>query len=192
MLPEFPAATDSIKKAWLQILSKNFDFSDPLISQVSVRIYHEGNKSSFNGDEGNYQRQSSSYQWIPENGSGIPTEEFFALPARMGKEMATQSAQGIIGAMSKPSPISGVFDTQEEPITFEMWLEKMKGYQLPFDDNGKPRWPQLFLFDNSGESVAQMMKNAFSDESKIPLIRELIAQKKIEFDERENYRRLAD
>ena len=101
MLPEFPRAYDAIQKVWNRVLFNAAGFSDPLISQVTVRVQREGHRAFLGESETEYKAQSVSHQWKPEVGKGIPTEEFFGVPLRIGKEMAMKQAKGFYEAMCR-------------------------------------------------------------------------------------------
>ncbi len=193
MLPEFPRAYDAIQKVWNRVLFNAARFSDPLISQVTVRVQREGHRAFLGESETEYKAQSVSHQWKPEVGKGIPTEEFFGVPLRIGKEMAMKQAKGVYEAMSsKPSPHTGTLSKSDGPLTFDLWLEKMESFDLDFDENGVPRWPQWFVSEEAiAEFRAQMNQGDLTPEQKQRQA-ELVARKRKEFDERENRRRLVE
>lgn len=139
MLPEFPRAYDAIQKVRSRVLFDAAGFSDPLISQVAIRVQREGHRAFLGEAETEYKAHSVSHQWRPEVGKGISTEEFFGLPLRVGKEMATKQAERVFEAMSEPSRHTGTLDKNEGPLTFDLWLTKMEGFDLDFDENGVPR-----------------------------------------------------
>jgi hypothetical protein len=192
MLPEFPRAYDAIQKVWNRVLFNAAGFSDPLISQLTVRVQREGHRAFLGESETEYKAHSVSYQCKPEIGKGIATEEFFELPVRIGKEMALKQAKGVFEAMSKPTRHTGTLSKNEGPLTFDLWLAKMESFDLDFDKNGVPRWPQWFLSEQAlAEFRDQMNQGNLTPEQRQRLA-QLVARKRKEFDERENRRRLVD
>jgi hypothetical protein len=192
MLPEFPRAYDAIHKVWNRVLFNAAGFSDPLVSQLTVRVQREGHRAFLGESETEYKAQSVSHQWKPEIGKGIPTEEFFGLPLRIEKEIAMKQAKGVFEAMSKPSPHTGTLSKSDGPLTFDLWLKKMESFDLDFDKNGVPRWPQWFVSEEAmAEFRAQMNQGALTPEQ-TQRQAELVAHKRKEFDERENRRRLVE
>lgn len=192
MLPEFPRAYDAIQKVWNRVLFNAAGFSDPLISQLTVRVQREGHRAFLGESETEYKAQSVSHRWKPEVGKGISTEEFFGLPLRIGKEIAMKQAKGVFEAMSEPSRHTGTFSKSDGPLTFDLWLKKMESFDLDFDENGVPRWPQWFVSEEAmAEFRAQMSQGRLTSEQ-MQRQAELVARKRKEFDERENRRRLVE
>jgi hypothetical protein len=192
MLPEFPRAYDAIQKVWYRILFDAAGFSDPLISQVAVRVQREGHRAFLGESEIDYEAKRVSHQWTPEVGKGIPTEEFFGLPLRVGKEMASKQAESVFKAMSEASPHTGTVDKSDGPFTFDLWLKKMAAFELDFKDDGLPRWPQWFLSDEAMAEFQKQQGEGGLTEEQIQRQAELVARKRKEFDERESRRRLVE
>jgi len=192
MLPEFPRAYDAIQKVWNRILFDAAGFSDPLISQIAVRVQREGHRALQGEVEIDYKPMSIAHQWKAEVGKGMSTDEFFDLPFRLGKEMATGQAREVFETMSQPTPRSGSIARSEGPLTFERWLSKMEGFEIDFDEHGVPRWPQCFLSEDAlGEIKASMNDGKLTAEQNQQML-ELVAKKRKEFDERETRRRLVE
>lgn len=192
MLPEFPRASNAIQKVWNRILFNAAGFSDPLVSQVAIRVQREGHRAFVGEFETEYRAHQVSHEWKPEVGKGISTDEFFGIPQRLGKEIAMGQAEIIFAAMSKPSPHVGTIEESDGPLTFELWLEKMEKYELDFDESDKPRWPQWFAPEAViAEFWSQINQGALTTEQTQRLA-ELVAGKRKEFDEREDRRRLVD
>ena len=189
MLPEFPRAYDAIQRVWNRVLFNAAGFSDPLVSQLTVRVQREGHRAFLGDSETEYKAQSVSYQWKPEIGKGMSTDEFFGLPQRIGKEMATKQAKSVFEAISEPSRHIGTLSKSDGPLTFDLWLTKMESFDLDFDKNGMPRWPQWFL---SEEAMAEFQAQRDLTPEHKQRLAELVAGKRKEFDERENRRRLVD
>ena len=192
MLPEFPRAYDAIQKVWNRILFDAVGFSDPLISQIAVRVQREGHRSLQGESELEYKAMSVSHQWKPEVGKGIPTEEFFGLPRQLGKEMATGQAKDVFEAISQPTSRSGAIDRSEGPLTFELWLRKMEAFEIDFNEDGMPQWPQWFLSNNAIGELKASMKDGDLTTGQTQRMAELVARKRREFDEREARRRLVE
>jgi hypothetical protein len=192
MLPEFPRAYDAIQKVWNRVLFNAAGFSDPLISQLTIRVQREGHRAFLGESETEYKAQRVSHQWKPEIGKGMSTEEYFGLPLRIGKEMAMKQAKRIFEAMSGPSRHTGTLSKNDGPLTFDLWLQKMEDFDLDFDDNGLPRWPQWFVSEEAmAEFRAQMNQGTLTPEQ-TQRQGELVARKRKEFDERESRRRLVE
>jgi len=116
MLPEFPRAYDAIQKVWNRVLFNAAGFSDPLVSQLTVRVQREGHRAFVGESETEYKAQSVSHTWKPEIGKGISSEEFFGLPLRIGKEIAMKQAKGVFEAMSEPSRHTGTLTKSDGPL----------------------------------------------------------------------------
>ena len=192
MLPEFTRAYDAIQKVWNRIMFDAVGFSDPLISQIAVRVQREGHRSLQGESELEYKAMSVSRQWKPEVGRGMPTEEFFGLPLQLGQEMATGQAKGVFEAMAQPTPRSGSIDRSEGPLTFELWLSKMEAFEIDFNEEGVPRWPQWFLSEGALGEIKDSMNEGKLTAEQSQRMAELVARKRKEFDEREARRRLVE
>jgi hypothetical protein len=192
MLPEFPRAYDAIQKVWNRIMFDAAGFSDPLISQIAVHVQREGHRSLQGESEMEYKPISVSHAWKPEIGKGMSTEEFFGLPLRLGKEMATGQAKNVFEAMSQPTPRSGSVRRSEGPLTFELWISKMEAFEIDFDEQGIPRWPQWFVSEDALSEVKASMGEGKLTPEQNQRMAELVARKRQEFDEREAHRRLVE
>jgi len=190
MLPEFPRAYDAIQKVWNQLLFNALGFSDPFISQVPLRVQKEGHRAFLGESEFDYKKSSSSYNWTPESAKGIPTEEYFEIPKRVGQEMAAAQAKDAFSVIAKPTPRSGVINKTDGPFTFDLWLSKMDAMEIDFDEAGIPIWPQWFLSEELIAQVQTIMQELNSENQQ--RWAELVAKKRKEFDEREARRRLVE
>lgn len=190
MLPEFPRAQEAIQKVWNKLMFAALGFSDPLISQIRVRPQKEGNRAAWGDSAINYQKKSVSYQWSPEIGRGIPTEEFFRMPLVLGKQMAQRQAKDVFTLLQDPTPHTGVIRKEEGPLTFDLWISKMESIEINFDENGVPLWPQFFGSEDGLKEIRQWMDSPTSEQ--VQKLDELVAKKRREFDEREACRRLVD
>jgi hypothetical protein len=192
MLPEFPRAHDAIQKVWNRILFDAAGFSDPLISQVAIRVQREGHRAFTGEFETEYKPHSVSHQWHPQVGKGVSTEDFFGTPARIGREMAMQQAKVVFEAMLEPSPHVGTLDQSEGPLTFDLWIKKMEDFELDFDENGLPRWPQWFVSEEIMNHFQSQMSAGGLTPEQTERQADLVTRKRKEFDERENRRRLVE
>lgn len=140
--------------------------------------------------ETEYKAHRVSHQWAPEVGKGIPTEEFFGLPLRLGMEIASGQARCLFEAMSEPSPHTGFLNKSEGPLTFDLWIKKMESFDLDFDEKGTPRWPQWFLSQDALKEIQSEMNEGGLKPEQAQRLAELVACKRKEFNEREDRRRL--
>lgn len=192
MLPEFPRAYDAIQKVWNRLLFDAAGNSDPLISQVMVRVQREGHRAFLGESETEYKRHSVSYQWKPEIGKGMPTQQFFELPMQLGRDMAMQQAKGVFAAMEKPSAYIGKVSKEDGPFTFDLWLTKMDSFEIDFDQDGKPKWPQWFLSQEAMDEFRAHGSAEGLNAEQSARLSELVRRKRQQYDERENRRRLVD
>lgn len=190
MLPEFPRAHEAIQRVWNKLMFAGLGFSDPLISQIRVRPQKEGNRAVYGDSPIQYKKKSVSYKWSPEVGKGVPTEKFFGMPLELGKQMAQKQAKDIFTLIEKPTPFTGTIKKEEGPVNLDLWISKMESFEINFDDNGVPLWPQFFLSEEALGEIRQSMSSPTPEQ--VQKLDELVARKRKEFDEREARRRLAD
>src|SRR5258706_1054622 len=101
MLPEFPVAQEAIKAIWNKRLFQALGFSDPLISQIPLRVQKEGNKMTIGASEMEFEPIRAECKWKTEIGCGIPFDEYFGLADQMGKDLARQQAIGTFKKLSE-------------------------------------------------------------------------------------------
>lgn len=190
MLPEFPRATEAIHKVWDKLMFAALGFSDPLISQIPIRPQKEGNRAAWGDSPITYKKKSVSYKWSPEVGKGMPTEKFFDMPLDLGKQMALKQAKDVFKLIKKPTPHTGTVGKDEGPFDLDLWISKMESFEINFDENGGPLWPQFFLREDARAEILQSMNSPTPEQ--LQKMDELIAKKRKEFDEREARRRLVD
>jgi len=189
MLPEFPRAQEAIQQVWNRIMFRALGFSDPLMSQIPIRVQKEGNRAFLGESEMEYQKRGVECACKVDVGKGIPTEEFFTLPGRLGCQLAAEGARDVFNTITTQGPHFGILE-KSEPITFATWLAKMEAFELDFKRDGMPRWPQFFVSEEAMAAIKSMMESlAPEDEQKLAA---LVSKKRKEFDEREARRRLVD
>lgn len=115
MLPEFPIAQEAIQKAWNEVFFKAMGSSDPMLSQIEMRVQKEGSKAFIGNTKIQFKKAHVEYQWKPEIGKGIPYDEFFARAEQLGEEMAKQQAAICFEVLSKPGPRNAVFKKTDQP-----------------------------------------------------------------------------
>jgi hypothetical protein len=190
MLPEFPRAHEAIQKVWNKLMFAALGFSDPLMSQIPIRPQKEGNRAAWGDSPVTYKKKSVSYKWSPEVGRGIPTEKFFGMPLELGKQMAQKQAKDVFTLIEKPTPHTGTIKKEEGPVNLDLWISKMESFEINFDENGVPLWPQFFLTEDAQVEILRSMSSPTPEQ--IQKLAELVAKKRREFDEREARRRLVD
>jgi hypothetical protein len=192
MLPEFPTAQEAIQKAWNEGFFKALGLSDPLVAQVEVRVQKEGTKAFIGNTEIQFKKAHVEHQWKPENGKGIPFDDFFARAESLGQEMAKQQAAICFEALSTPGPHNAVFKGSDSAFCFEDFLSSLEGMEIDFDEAGMPKWPAAFV---GGEAFASLRMNrkAWSlTEERQRRLAEFVERKRKDFDERKARRRLVD
>jgi hypothetical protein len=190
MLPEFPRGHEAIQKVWNKLMFAALGFSDPLMSQIPIRPQKEGNRAAWGDSPITYKKKSVSYKWSPELGKGIPTETYFGMPLELGKEMALKQAKDVFTLIETPTPHTGTIGKDEGPLNLDLWISKMDSFEINFDENGVPLWPQFFLTKDAQAEIVQSMRSPTPEQ--LQKLSELVAKKRREFDEREARRRLVD
>jgi hypothetical protein len=190
VLPEFPRAQQAIQKVWNKLLFKAAGFSDPLISDVPIRVQKEGHRAFWGDSEIEYKPARVSCQWKLEDGKGIPTEDYFEMSEKLGREMAEQQAKRMFEILDTPTPRSAFLDRDEGPITFDLWATKMESVEVDFDAAGIPQWPRWYLApDVVGEFEAAMKNLTIEQQARL---HQLVDTKRKEFNERTARRRLVE
>jgi hypothetical protein len=192
MLPEFPAAEDAIQKAWNRIFFEAVGLSDPLIAQLDVRVQKEGKRAFVGETEIEFKKARVEHQWKPEQGKGIPSDEFFGIAKRLGEEMARQQALHCFEVLSTPGPHNAAIEKNDRPFSFDDFLSGLEGMEIDFDAQGMPKWPTGFVTPEAFASV-QNNREAWSlTDERHRRLSEFVVRKRKEFDEREARRRLVD
>ncbi len=192
MLPEFPIAQDAITETWNKLFFEALHSSDPLMSQIPLRVQKEGNHAAFGNQEIKYQQTRVEFQWKPEIGKGKPFYEFFELARQLGSDMARKQAKFTFKKMSEPGPHHSFFETTAGAISFDDFLAQMDRIEIEFDAMGIPRLPAAFVGTSLMAEIRQKSVAWNLDETCRRRFNDFLAKKRKEFDEREARRRLVD
>lgn len=192
MLPEFPVAQEAITLAWNKAFFQALGSSDPLISEIQVRVQKEGTRAFIGTNEIEFQRASVGFQWKPEKGVGIPFDEFFAIAQRMGRDMARQQAEHMFKVLSRPGPCNAVIESADGNISFDYFLSKLEEMEIDFDSKGRPQWPSFFLEPIWAAKMEQKQEEWNRNEEYRKCFANLVERKRKEFNERAARRKLVD
>jgi hypothetical protein len=192
MLPEFPIAQEAIQKAWNEVFFKAMGHSDPMLSQIEIRVQKEGTRAFIGNTEIQFKRARVEHQCKLEIGKGIPYDEFFERAEHLGKEMAKQQAAICLEVLSKPGPHNAVFTKTDQPFSFEDFLSSLEGMEIDFDAAGMPKWPTGFVGSEAYASILNNRDAWLLTEERTQRLAEFVERKRKDFNERAARRRSVD
>jgi len=198
MLPVFARSRKAMRELWQQHLFRSLYGSDPVLTGVPLRVQREGKESSFESSSG--ERKTMEYKPIvaesmfkPEEGKGMSTEEFFRLASEPGKKMAQEASRRMLEEVAKVTKEAGqVIDAKGQAFHPRLMIEALRKMDISFDDHGNPSLPQMIVGSELHSSIRDKIPGWEQDEAIKSGMREVIAQKREEFREREANRRLVD
>jgi hypothetical protein len=191
MIPDFPNARQAMFEIWSRALFAGLNGTDPLMSEIPVRVQKEGNAAFVSGNEMEYKKLSVRSSFPMRDAEGMQLDEFLNNAFELGASLAREQAKGMFKKLAEPSPHMMAVNF-ERPLKFQQVLETWGKMEMSFGDDGKPVWPTIFLGNDLHAEFRIKMPEWLKDPEFKRQIEELISRKRKEFDEREARRRLVE
>lgn len=194
MLPDFP----KVKKKVIEVLNKRMQArSVPSLLQKAKHLcYHEGHRHRIIRADGSvaeneFMEASSKITLDLSQGDSITMEDVIAKVDDAAEEMESQMARHFFDEISKSVEEAGnAIDAGGKPFTAEMYLEALEKVQLNFYGDGTPHELALVYSPNMAPRMKAELQRLHTDPELARRYDELIKQKREEWRERENSRKL--
>lgn len=194
MLPDFP----KVKKKILEILNKRMQARSMsvLFQNVKHLLYHEGHcyriiRADGSVAENEFKEASSEITLDLSEWDSITMEDVIAKVDAAAEEMGSQMARHFFDEISKSvEEVGNVIDAKGGPFTVEMCLELLEKVELEFYEDGTPHELTLVCSPKMAPRMKAELQHLHTDPELARRYNELIEQKRDEWRERENTRKL--
>jgi hypothetical protein len=194
MLPDFP----KVKEKVLETLNKRMQArSTPSPFQNAKHLrYHEGHRHRIVRADGSvveneFKEASSKITLDLSQWDSITMEDIIAKIDAAAEEMESQMARHFFGEISKSvEEVGNAIDAKGKPFTAEMYLEALEKVQLDFYEDGTPHELTLVCSPKMAPRMKAELQRLHTDPELARRYNELIEQKRDEWRERENSRKL--
>jgi hypothetical protein len=192
MLPEFPRTEQAAFAVWKKVLFRAASNSNPLVSEVPIRVQEEGSRAFVGGSEIDYKKVTVTENYEREEGTGLPTERYFQAAINLGRKLADHQARDIFAAMSSEPSAGFAVDFSNEHTSFDWILGQIEKMDVRFDSDGNPKLPTFYGPPEVIELINKMTNPKNLTASQLTRFSEVIAQKRREYNERQAGRRLVE
>ena len=197
MLPDFPKIKRKLEEE-INLYLKQLIRQDSLFSQIREEHHFEGNRMSTKYEDGiidspGYEKISSEFRVKREDiitkGPGAFVENI----QKMAESMKDKKAKLFFERIKEITEATGqVVNGKGQPITFEKIMELFEKMLIDFDDQGNPNFPTLVLSPKMEAEVKAKWKEWQENPEYKIRFKELIEQKRKEWNDRESNRKLVD
>jgi hypothetical protein len=198
MIPDFPREKEKLMRFWIKYLSiKNKELLG-IFGTLPAHMNHEGHQWTINRSDGSEDNQP--YHEI----QGLFSIEISEVPNltpdkirqkldKIAGEMARQMSQNMFSEISRVTrQVGNEVNTQGQPLTKELFLQMVEKIDIDFDEQGHWIPPAIVIHPDLWEAKKDEFKSWESDPEFQLKHEKLIAQKKEEWRDRENRRKLVD
>ncbi len=197
-LPQYPQLKTELERWFLEILKHSARQQLGPFNQSPRFVQHEGTTHSYNtvqGDERitDYQDMGVEIVLTLSDIPGMALEDVLRLVIEKGAELGAAESKFHFQRLNDIVEEAGnVVDGKGKPITFDLWLESLEKLYVSFDDYGNPRMPTLVVAPDMKQRVEDMVREAAADEGARARFQKVMEQKRKEWDEEQDRRKLVD
>jgi len=197
MLPDYPRIKKGLEQKFLEAIENEIK-KDPLISRIKFHQVHEGDELTVSTIDG--YSETVDYKLLTSN-FGITNDEIiekgpeviFSKVPEIAKDIIQQQSKLIIETMDKATQKTGnIVNAKSKPLSPELILEGLKKIAIDFDEFGNPIYPVLWLSQKQFEKIKDKIPEWEKNPEYKKKQKELIEEKKQEWLDRQNSRKLVD
>jgi hypothetical protein len=197
ILPDYPTVKKGLEKKFVEIIENEIK-KDPLISRIRFHQIHEGDvltTSTIDGysDTTDYKLLTSKFGIQNDEIIEKGFEAIFSKIPEIAKDIIKQQSKLIIETVDKATQRTGnIVNGKGQSLSPELILEGLKNIAIDFDEFGNPIYPILWMpqdqFEKIKDKIPEWEKNPeFKKKQK-----EIIEEKRQEWIDRQNSRKLVD
>jgi hypothetical protein len=198
VLPDFVKAKNEAKKS-LMTLFRAVVNSEPLLANITKRtVVCEGDKFTVGDDMGEvatreFTRIGAEFSVSREDIINKGIVAHLEALKRPAEEMQAQQAKMVIDGLNRATEKTGnKVETQGKQLDFDLFIEGLSVVQIDFEPDGTPRLPSLLIHPSQGARIAELIKEWEANPECDRRMKEVIEQKRAEWNARESSRRLVD
>ena len=197
MLPDFPQVKEDIHELFMTRLRRPNPELAPLVAQIPHRRQHEGLKGKLRREDGSeeeieIEEFSDTVTFEYSEFGHLSLEEAYGRYREAAAELAKQKEKQVISNIAEVTEETGnYFDAEGEELSPEHLLRVFESLRIDFDDNGDPIMPSIVLHPDMEDKIKKALEK-LSEEPFKSEMEEIIQQKRSEWNDRENRRKLVD
>ncbi|MBK8945754.1 MAG: hypothetical protein IPM32_10875 [Ignavibacteriae bacterium] len=194
MLPDFINAKNIFRDELFNYFSQRVKINNPF-AVVPSKAVVEGDGAKIireDGDEApfDFKRISTTIEHEFKNIPNQTVDDIYKIFDKMAADFARQQFQIAIEEIDKSTKKSG--NRTEGPLTPKLFFETIKMRLIPFNEKGETENQMLILHPDKMEDFEKMFKEIEENEELRKEYDEIINEKKREWRDRENSRKLVD
>ncbi len=199
MLPDFREAKETLERSFTRRISDQVKKRDPVLATIRTVRQHEGRRHVWSTDQG--KEKSTGYQPTVAKiaiSQHQTVEWTIADIARQADTIADQMIGQIVPNMfatlkETTEEVGNVVDAAGRPFSFELFLESIEKVHIDFDEvTGQPHLPTMFVGPKLADRIQTLLPEWDKNAEYKARFDALIAQKKVDWNDRESNRKLVD
>jgi hypothetical protein len=197
MLPDYPELKRKLREDLNQQLQLLVIHNAPLVREIRQSCQAEGDRFTYENTEGEHVtkkfREISAEFEVPANlSSAEMNEQFRVKMVEAAKAIAQQSEGMLFSTMEEVTTrVGNTFDARGRPFEPNMLWDMIERMQMDFDEKtGEPKLPTVVLHPDMMKAIAPKIPEWEADPQMQKRRREVLARKKVEWNDRESLRKL--
>jgi hypothetical protein len=199
VLPDFREAKEKLERSLMRRISDQVKKPDPVLAMIRTVRQHEGRRHVWSTDQG--KERSTGYQpaaaeiTINQHETLDWTISDIARQAdTIADQMMDQIVPNIFTTLKETTEeVGNVVDAKGEPFSIELFLESIEKVHIDFDEvTGQPHLPTMFVGPKLADRVQTLLPEWDQNAEYKARFDALIAQKKVDWNDRESNRKLVD
>lgn len=198
MLIDFPSIKSELSKIFMQVFNQAAQAELGPFQGIKRTMQHEGSDGTYSTVDGtvrkkDYQRMEVNYRIEYKDVPDMTLENVFSLFQQKGKEMGEQMGRYMFKTVDEITKESGnIVDSHGKPFSLDLMFETIEKMQIPFDEQGNPVMPTLVIHPNMSPRLKEIMEKEEVVKEYEERHKKLIEQKRKEWNEEQNSRKLVD
>lgn len=199
-LPKYPELKNSLEKMLFKYFERQAREELGPFKDVRRFTQHEGRVLIHNTlddtdkhKETGYEEAKVEYAITYKEIAGMNAGDVFKLVVAKAKEFGGEQARLNYKVLDETTKeVGNVVDGGGKPLTVDLFLDTISKIGIGFDKFGNPQMPTLVIPESMEDKYRKLMEEADKDEVAKQRMKDIIAEKKKEYDAEQARRKLVD
>lgn len=199
-IPKYPELKSSLEKMILDYFETEAREELGPFKDVRRFTQHEGRRLVHNTQDDTDKRKKTSYKKAKikyaikhEDLVKMKPEDVLELVAEKARKFGGQQARINYQVLNETTKETGnVVDGGGNPLTIDLFLDTISKISISFDKFGNPQMPTMVIHPSQKEKYCKLIEEVDNDEMAKQRMKDIIAQKKEEYDAEQARRKLVD
>ena len=198
MIIDYPSIKKDLSKVLLRIFNNSVQGELGPFQGIQHLMQHEGKKGSYSTVDGkvkdkDYQLMEVNYKIQYADIPNMTFEDVVKLVEQKGKEMGEQMGKYFFKTVNDVIDETGnVVQAHGKPFSLDLMFETLEKMPLAFDEEGNPRMPTLVIHPDMTPRVRELIAQEEKEKKYEARHKALVEQKRKEWNEEQNRRKLVD